>query len=1532
MSSQPQEDSALKVQLNSYDIYEIEPSKELDANGNGEYTYEQVPVIRIYGSLSSGHNIMMHVHGVFPYMFIKYEETTLANITKNCSHLHDRLEKLLDDYYSSSKGKKKNDKKGKQGDIDFEDDLNGAEVDGNTHVNCTITKKTRMQDVKEPVKKKVYKYIARVEVVKGVPFYCYQVGWHLFYKISLLKQNTMNRLATILRTSKNLFEKKTVNKQQQGMSADDIKVFEAHIPYFTQFCFDYNLYGCSWIDLSNCYFRFPLLNNQFGLDQLWSKRDLEETLFAQKYEHQYLNTDSYPRMSNSLLEIDVLASFILNRTQLRFEDTHSKIHETSSQDGLSFKNSVSSTEQLWRKMDKQRERLNLSPYLSSALTNTDVAPPLWSDNKTLWENFDRLLKENSSKRQTPLFFDSSFYKHIQTASESVKTLWPKEFEDTSFFTTPFRTSTSSNGRNFGKGLLSSQGSFLEESSFDVSEILARTNETSAPSLARSTHLHKLNKLTRETELIAEQEKIKRKSSFWENPTISHKFLKKRAEANRIDFSNDLLSLYEYKPRALNHKNLNESFESLGIQKIEYKEPFFSNPKDFNEDKKYEYSGKTFPINCTHVRHRKLITFRHTSFERKISSSGTAEKYIYIPEPPSYYRVLESASNSQLLEDGSQIVIAGSNNTKYKYQSFEKSESQSKKSSFYNNLSQLSVEVFVTTTNDLYPDPLKDPVNIIFWRYENDNVSLNYVTEGLLCFEKQASKYQKLYQCCKFQNLKVVFFDDERSLFDALVELVQCLDPDILSGFEIHASSWGYVIKRASAAFDFDIAQELSRVSFKAINKVGDRWGYNHASAIKIVGRHMLNIWRILRKELNLLSYTIENIVYQVLHKRIPHFSYRSLSEMWQTDNFDVVINYWKSRIDFNIQLLGNIDVLPKITEQARLIGIDFYSVIYRGSQFKVESIMGRITRSENYIMLSPTRKEVNTQKPIESISLVIEPASGLYTSPLVVLDFQSLYPSIMIAYNYCYSTILGDVRLMKSNSKTKIGVNDNYCLQENLLNAIGAENINIAPNGVMFVKSSVRKSVLAKMLTNLLDTRIMVKSLMAQLKKHAAGANLVRDLNSMQLALKLILNVTYGYTAASWSGRMPCQEIADAIVETGRETLLKAIKQIEANDKWGAKVVYGDTDSLFVYFPGKTKAEAFAFGREMADAVTNSNPAPVKLKFEKVYLPSLLMAKKRYAGNMFEFEDQLTPKLDAKGIEIIRRDGNPAQQKMVEQCIRLLFSTKDLSQIKAFVQNEFSKIMCGKVLVQDFCFAKEVKLGYYKSEKTMPPGAVLAKKLMEQDNQNEPQYKERVPFVVVKGKKNDLLRDRCIPPLQYLQNMDKFQLDSDYYIIKTLIPPLNRIFNLMGVNVDEWWKEIPKNQSLDDFSSNTIVKQVKLNACLRCGKASSRKICFSCTSDKEYVQEIYPIAKRIEKMDNTLKVCRQCVAVNYCNNNNAKSSNFIHQCNAQTCSVYYQRYKACYMLSNANPRVEIQTITTQESTEKDNLVELSSSFDFDIES
>lgn len=104
-----------------------------------------------------------------------------------------------------------------------------------------------------------------------------------------------------------------------------------------------------------------------------------------------------------------------------------------------------------------------------------------------------------------------------------------------------------------------------------------------------------------------------------------------------------------------------------------------------------------------------------------------------------------------------------------------------------------------------------------------------------------------------------------------------------------------------------------------------------------------------------------------------------------------------------------VNITGRTCEHARLFGIQFYEVFSRGSQFRVESMMLRLAKPMNYIPISPSVQQRAKMRAPESIPLIMEPQSVFYTDPLIVLDFQSLYPSIIIAYNYCFSTCLGRI-------------------------------------------------------------------------------------------------------------------------------------------------------------------------------------------------------------------------------------------------------------------------------------------------------------------------------------------------------------------------------------------------------------------------------------------------------------------------------------------------------------------------------------------
>ncbi|KGO75272.1 C4-type zinc-finger of DNA polymerase delta [Penicillium italicum] len=818
-----------------------------------------------------------------------------------------------------------------------------------------------------------------------------------------------------------------------------------------------------------------------------------------------------------------------------------------------------------------------------------------------------------------------------------------------------------------------------------------------------------------------------------------------------------------------------------------------------------------------------------------------------------------------------------------------------------HMSTMSLEVHVNTRGTLMPNPEEDEITSLFWciQSEDEDVEVNSHLPGVhvgmvYCGEGERPEAK----ISKALTIDVECEPSELDLINRLIDIVRQYDPDIITGYEVHNASWGYVIERARKKYDFDICEELSRTKSQSNGRFGkeaDSWGFNHSSSVRITGRHMFNIWRAMKGELNLLQYTMENVVFHVLHRRIPHYSPKDLTQWHQSGkprNLLKVVEYFSSRVQMNLEILEANELVPRTSEQARLLGIDFASVVSRGSQFKVESLMFRIAKPENFLLVSPSRKQVGQQNALECLPLVLEPQSDFYTSPLLVLDFQSLYPSVMIAYNYCYSTFLG--RAMHWRGRDKMGFMD-YKRQPRLLELL-KDKINISPNGMMYAKQEVRQSLLAKMLSEILETRVMVKNGM---KADKDDKVLQRLLNNRQLALKLIANVTYGYTSASFSGRMPCSEIADSIVQTGRETLEKAIAFIHSIERWGAEVVYGDTDSIFVYLKGRTRDQAFDIGEEIAQAVTDLNPRPIKLKFEKVYHPCILLAKKRYVGFKYEDRNQKEPEFDAKGIETVRRDGTPAEQKIEEKALKTLFRTADLSQVKSYFQRQCAKIVQGRISIQDFCFAREVRLGTYAERSSLPAGAMISTKRMMEDPRSEPQTGERVPYVVVTGAPGARLIDRCVAP-QTLLHDAQLEIDAEYYITKNLIPPLERIFNLVGANVRQWYDEMPKvqrirrvegsalarpNSRAGGVTRKTLESYMRSSSCVVCRARLSDAavlVCGDCLQKPhitllDVVSRLQRAEKRVVDLE---AICRSCMGV---------SPGDEVSCDSLDCPVFYSR-------------------------------------------
>jgi DNA polymerase zeta len=992
----------------------------------------------------------------------------------------------------------------------------------------------------------------------------------------------------------------------------------------------------------------------------------------------------------------------------------------------------------------------------------------------------------------------------------------------------------------------------------------------------------------------------------------------------------------------------------GYPSVIYQKAYYSDENDVPERPR-EYAGREFRLESNTLRY--LPDFDPTgrspailgerpgasksrdcqeTAEQRLLEPSSCRVWEFAPTPPSrsevvhWFENLESESQGQRMNKNrpepkakpnelSQIEgPTQMNDYGFKYSQKAKSTSVEHQTQ---DMSTMSLEVHVNTREALSPNPEEDEISCLFWCIQSEDEDLH--ANGRLPNAHVGMIFHGDGDGPEAKIAKAVTVDFEREtteldLINRLVDIVRFHDPDIITGYEVHNSSWGYLMERAKKKYDFDLCDELSRVKSQAHGRFGkdnDRWGFNRTSSIRVTGRHMINIWRAMRSELNLLQYTMENVVFHLLHRRIPHYSFRDLTEWYESGkprDFMKVVDYYVSRVQMNLEIIESNELVSRTSEQARILGVDFFSVFSRGSQFKVESLMFRIAKPENFMLVSPSRKQVGQQNALECLPLVMEPQSDFYTSPLLVLDFQSLYPSVMIAYNYCYSTFLG--RALQWRGRDKMGFT-NYERQSRLLELL-KDKINISPNGMVYTKPEVRQSLLARMLTEILETRVMVKAGMKMEKDDKA---LQRLLNNRQLALKLIANVTYGYTSASFSGRMPCSEIADSIVQTGRETLEKAIALIHSIDRWGAEVVYGDTDSLFVYLKGRTREEAFDIGEEIAQAVTEANPRPIKLKFEKVYHPCVLLAKKRYVGFKYEHREQKDPEFDAKGIETVRRDGTPAEQKIEEKALKILFRTSDLSLVKSYFQKQCTKILHGAISIQDFCFAKEVRLGTYSDKGLPPAGALISTRKMLEDPRLEPQYGERVPYVVVSGAPGSRLIDRCVAPETLLKD-GSLTLDAEYYITKNLIPPLERIFNLVGANVRQWYEEIPRVQRVRPTESafppaaaagntrRTLDAYLKSSSCVICRTkltnsdthpatenvfASDTPLCATCLQTQPHIA-LLTAQSRLQQAEKRVvdlhRVCRSCMGVPFGDE---------VKCDSKDCPVFYSRTRSVADLRRA---------------------------------
>jgi DNA polymerase elongation subunit (family B) len=466
-----------------------------------------------------------------------------------------------------------------------------------------------------------------------------------------------------------------------------------------------------------------------------------------------------------------------------------------------------------------------------------------------------------------------------------------------------------------------------------------------------------------------------------------------------------------------------------------------------------------------------------------------------------------------------------------------------------------------------------------------------------------------------------------------------------------------------------------------------------------------------------------------------------------------VARYCQVDCDLLLFLMDRISVVPNTVQMSQVCHTLLNDIANRGQQIKTFNQIARYASKRGFVMnfrntgWDPTAEYEG--------ATVLPPRPGYYQTPVATLDFASLYPSIMQAYNLCFSSIVLD--------------EEHQGLQ-------GATYGRYPIAGREWVFQEHKPGLLPEILADLVAARRRVKKEMERYEKGSLDYKLA---DGKQLALKISCNSVYGFCGVLNNGMFPCMPVAVATTFNGRNLIQITKEFVESRfNGGGATVIYGDTDSVMIQFPGVTTvADAFRLAERAAKEATANLPCEgVKLEFEKVYLPYLLIKKKHYAGMKYEGDPDDPPYLDAKGLALVRRDNcllvRTVMKEVLHACMR---DNNPLAAYEA-VERHVNRLVRREVGMEELeisnALRKDLKDDHH-------PHIQVVKNMTARHSFGVPRVGDRVPYVILEGSASSKIYQRAEHP-KYVAEAN-LKVDLEYYLRNQLQKRLEKVLTPLPI-------------------------------------------------------------------------------------------------------------------------------------------------------
>ncbi|KAK4367762.1 hypothetical protein RND71_011554 [Anisodus tanguticus] len=636
---------------------------------------------------------------------------------------------------------------------------------------------------------------------------------------------------------------------------------------------------------------------------------------------------------------------------------------------------------------------------------------------------------------------------------------------------------------------------------------------------------------------------------------------------------------------------------------------------------------------------------------------------------------------------------------------------------------------------------------------------------------------------------VIISESERALLNRLMLELHKLDSDVLTGHNISGFDLDVLLHRVQAckvpSIMWSKIGRLKRSVMPKLTKGSTIFGSGASPGIMscIAGRLLCDTFLSSRELLKEVSYSLTQLAKNQLNKDRKEISPQDVPRMFQAaDSLVELIEWGETDAWLSMELMFHLSVLP-LTRQLTNISGNLWGKTLQGARAqRVEYLLLHAFHAKKFMVPDKfsshareakiTKRKLNhsdegketdpldaddpniergipdidhgkaKRGPSYSGGLVLEPKRGLYDKYILLLDFNSLYPSIIQEYNICFTTV------------------------ERSLDG-----------SVPSLPSSKKTGLLPELLKNLVERRRMVKSWL----KTASGLK-AQQFDIQQQALKLTANSMYGCLGFS-NSRFYAKSLAELITSQGREILQSTVDLVQTS--LNLEVIYGDTDSIMIYSGlddiGKSKAIAAKVIQEV-----NKKYRCLEIDVDGLYKRMLLLKKKKYAAVKVQFKDGRPYEvIEKKGLDMVRRDWSLLSKELGDFCLSQILSGGSCEDVVESIHNALMKVQeemrNGQIELEKYVITKSLTKPpeAYPDAKSQPHVEV-ALRLKKSGYVTGCSAGDTVPYVICCEQGNGSstsvgIAQRARHPDELKKDNGNWIVDIDYYLAQQIHPVISRL-------------------------------------------------------------------------------------------------------------------------------------------------------------